>query len=35
MLDSEDSPEDIAKNNNWIQDSDTDSLSEFVKLAIA
>ena len=35
MINSEDSPEDIAKNNNWIQDSDTDSLSEFVKQSIA
>ena len=35
MLNSENSPEDIAKNNNWIQDSDSDSLSEFVKQAIA
>ena len=35
MLNSKDSPEDIAKNNNWIQDSDTDSLSEFVKQSIA
>ena len=34
MIHSEDNPEDIAKNNNWIQDSDTDSLSEFVKQAI-
>jgi aspartyl-tRNA(Asn)/glutamyl-tRNA(Gln) amidotransferase subunit B len=35
MINSGDSPEDIAKNNNWIQDSNTDSLSEFVKQAIA
>ena len=35
MINSEDNPEEIAKNNNWIQDSNTDSLSEFVKQAIA
>ena len=35
MLQSDLSVEEIAKNNNWIQDSDTDSLSEFVKQAIA
>ena len=35
MINSEDNPEDIAKNNNWIQDSNTDSLSEFAKQAIA
>jgi aspartyl-tRNA(Asn)/glutamyl-tRNA(Gln) amidotransferase subunit B len=35
MLQSDLSAEEIAKNNNWIQDSDTDSLSEFVKQAIA
>ena len=35
MLQSDLSPEEIAKNNNWIQDSDTDSLSEFVKQVIA
>jgi len=34
MLQSYLSAEEIAKNNNWIQDSDTDSLSEFVKQAI-
>tara|TARA_B110000495_G_scaffold195245_1_gene202511 strand:+ start:24 stop:863 length:840 start_codon:yes stop_codon:yes gene_type:complete len=35
MLQSDLSAEEIAKNNNWIQDSDTDSLSEFVKQVIA
>ena len=30
-----DKAEEIAKNNNWIQDSDRDSLSEFVKQAIS
>ena len=35
MLQSDLSAEEIAKNNNWIQDSDTDSLSKFVKQAIA
>ena len=35
MLQSYLSAEEIAKNNNWIQDSDTDSLSEFVKQVIA
>jgi len=35
MLQSDLSAEEIAKNNNWIQDSDTDSLSEFVKQAIS
>tara|TARA_B110000091_G_scaffold173438_1_gene187083 strand:- start:403 stop:1851 length:1449 start_codon:yes stop_codon:yes gene_type:complete len=35
MLESDLSAEEIAKNNNWIQDSDTDSLSEFVKQVIA
>jgi len=35
MLKSELSALDISKNNNWIQDSNTDSLSEFVKQAIA
>ena len=35
MLQSDLSAEDIAKNNNWIQDSDTNSLSEFVKQVIA
>ena len=31
MLQSNLSAEEIAKNNNWIQDSDTNSLSIFVK----
>ena len=35
MIDTDLSAEDIAKNNNWIQDSDTDSLSEFVQEAIS
>jgi aspartyl-tRNA(Asn)/glutamyl-tRNA(Gln) amidotransferase subunit B len=35
MLESDLSAEEIAKKNNWIQDSDTDSLSEFVKQVIA
>ena len=35
MLQSDLSAEEIAKNNNWIQDSDTDSLSEFVKHVIS
>ena len=35
MLDSEDSPEVIAKKNNWIQDSNTNSLLEFVKISIS
>ena len=34
MIKSDLSAEEIAKNNNWIQDSDTDSLSEFIKQAI-
>ena len=35
MLDTNDLAATIAANNNWIQDSDRDSLSEFVKQAIA
>ena len=35
MLNSENSPEVIAKNNNWIQDSNTNSLLEFVKISIS
>ncbi len=34
MIQSDLSAEEIAKNNNWIQDSDTDSLSEFIKQSI-
>ena len=35
MIHTDLSAEDIAKNNNWIQNSDTDSLSEFVQKAIS
>ena len=35
MIHTDLSAEDIAKNNNWIQDSDTVSLSEFVQQAIS
>lgn len=34
MIDNDSSPEDIAKNNNWIQESDTDALQAFVQEAI-
>ena len=34
MIDNDLSPEDIAKNNNWIQESDTDALQTFVKQAL-
>ncbi len=34
MVNSDLSPEDIAKNNNWIQESNTDALQEYVEMAI-
>tara|TARA_B100000683_G_scaffold82481_1_gene81327 strand:+ start:6249 stop:7697 length:1449 start_codon:yes stop_codon:yes gene_type:complete len=35
MINTDLSAEEIAKNNNWIQDSNTDNLSEFVQQAIS
>ena len=35
MIHTDLSAQEIAKNNNWIQDSDTDTLSEFVQQAIS
>jgi aspartyl-tRNA(Asn)/glutamyl-tRNA(Gln) amidotransferase subunit B len=34
MINSNLSPEEIAKNNNWIQESDTNTLQEYVEMAI-
>jgi len=35
IIETEKTPLEIAQDNNWIQESDTDSLSEYVKKAIA
>lgn len=35
MLDNQDSPEDIAQANNWIQESDSSALQEWVDTAVA